>query len=120
MGAARTKGGIGVLHGRRQGNRRAAERHLQGGCTEARRAVVQHQSVELPPGGSGPEHEHEHSSDGQEEVYVPLRGGGKVRIDGEDVELRPGLFVFVAPESTRQLHAGDKGLAFVAVGAARE
>jgi quercetin dioxygenase-like cupin family protein len=74
--------------------------------------------IELPPGGSGPEHEH--SGDAQEEVYVPLRGEGTIRVDGEDVELRPGLFVFVTPESTRQLRAGDEGLAFVAVGAARE
>jgi quercetin dioxygenase-like cupin family protein len=71
--------------------------------------------IELPPGGSGPEHAH--SEDGEEEVYVPIRGRGTIRVDGEDVELRPGLLVFVTPESTRQLRASDEGLAFVAVGA---
>jgi quercetin dioxygenase-like cupin family protein len=73
--------------------------------------------IELPPDASGPEHDH--ADDGQEEVYVPIRGRGKVRVDGEDVELHPGVVVFVTPESTRQLSAGDEGLVFVAVGARR-
>jgi quercetin dioxygenase-like cupin family protein len=73
--------------------------------------------IELSPGASGPEHDH--AEDGQEEVYVPIRGRGAVRVDGEDVELHPGVAVFVTPESTRQLTAGDEGLTFVAVGAPR-
>ncbi len=73
--------------------------------------------IELPPGASGPEHDH--ADDGQEEVYVPIRGRGSIRVDGEDVELHPGVVVFVTPESTRQLSGGDEGLAFVAVGAPR-
>ena len=48
-----------------------------------------------------------------------LDGGGTLRVDGEDVELRPGRLVAVTPESTRQLSAGEDGLTFVAVGAAR-
>lgn len=71
--------------------------------------------IELPPQGSGAEHDH--AADGQEEVYVPIRGGGAIRIDDVDVELRPGVAVFVSPESTRQLSANDEGLVFVAVGA---
>ncbi|CAN5715675.1 cupin domain-containing protein [soil metagenome] len=73
--------------------------------------------IELPPGGAGPEHDH--AKDGHEEVYVVLDGGGTLRVDGEDVELRPGRLVAVTPESTRQLSAGEDGLTFVAVGAAR-
>jgi quercetin dioxygenase-like cupin family protein len=73
--------------------------------------------IELDPGGSGPEHEH--ANDDEEEVYVPIRGSGTIRVDGEDVELRPGVAVFVTPESRRQLLAGDEGLTFIAVGAPR-
>jgi quercetin dioxygenase-like cupin family protein len=73
--------------------------------------------IELAAGGSGPEHEH--GSDDEEEVYIPIRGSGTIRVDGEDVELRPGVAVFVTPESRRQLVAGEDGLTFIAVGASR-
>ena len=73
--------------------------------------------IDLPPGASGLEHDH--ADDGQEEVYVPLRGSGILRVDGEDVELAPGKLAYVTPESTRQLSAGDDGFTFVAVGAPR-
>ena len=74
--------------------------------------------IELPAGGAGVEHDH--GEDGHEEVYVVLDGGGTIRVDGEDVELRPGRLVAVTPESTRQLRAGENGLTFIAVGAARQ
>lgn len=73
--------------------------------------------IELAPGT--PALEHDHADDAQEEVYVPLRGRGMLRVDGEDVELAPGSVAFVAPESTRQLIAGDEGFTFFAVGAGR-
>jgi quercetin dioxygenase-like cupin family protein len=71
--------------------------------------------VELAPGAEG--REHDHADSGQEEVYVVIAGGGTMTVDGEDVELRPGRFVFVAPGSTRRPVAGPDGLSFVAVGA---
>ena len=45
----------------------------------------------LPPGTEG--REHDHAADGMEEVYFVVRGSGRMRIDGEEVELRPGTFV---------------------------
>ena len=53
--------------------------------------------LELPPGAEGPEHDH--ATDGQEEVYVIVRGGGTVRIDGTETELKPGVYVFMSPEA---------------------
>jgi mannose-6-phosphate isomerase-like protein (cupin superfamily) len=50
-------------------------------------------------------------------VYFVVRGSGKMRIDGDDVELRPGRFVRVDPESTRVPTAGPDGLEFVTFGA---
>lgn len=71
--------------------------------------------LELAPGAEGPEHDH--SGDGQEEVYAIIRGGGRIRVDGEEAELRPGCFVFVSPESRRQMVAGPEGLAWIGIGA---
>lgn len=71
--------------------------------------------IELAPGAEGREHDHADSP--QEEVYLVLRGGGVLRVDGEEVELRPGRYVFVAAGSRRLPVAGPDGLSFVAVGA---
>jgi quercetin dioxygenase-like cupin family protein len=72
--------------------------------------------LELPAGQEGPEHDH--SGNGQEEVYVIVGGSGVLRTGGEEIALRPGHFVFCPPESRRQMVAGDEGLAWVGVGSA--
>jgi mannose-6-phosphate isomerase-like protein (cupin superfamily) len=69
----------------------------------------------FPPGVVGREHDHADSN--QEEVYFVVGGSGTMRIDGEELELRPGRFVRVDPESRRVPIAGDDGLAFVTFGA---
>jgi mannose-6-phosphate isomerase-like protein (cupin superfamily) len=69
----------------------------------------------LPAGVEG--REHDHAGEGHEEVYFVVSGGGVMRIDGEDVELRPGRFIRVDADSTRVPVAGDEGLEFVTFGA---
>jgi mannose-6-phosphate isomerase-like protein (cupin superfamily) len=69
----------------------------------------------LPPGVTGREHDHAEAD--MEEVYFVVHGGGTMRIDAEELELRPGRFVRVDPSSTRAPTAGDVGLEFVAFGA---
>ena len=69
----------------------------------------------LPPGVEGREHDHAEAN--QEEVYFVVRGGGVMRIDGDEVELKPGRFVRVDPASTRVPVAGDDGVEFVTFGA---
>lgn len=69
----------------------------------------------IPPGIEGGEHDHAEAN--QEEVYFVVRGSGVMRVDGEDVELRPGRFLRVDPDSTRVPVAGDDGLEFVTFGA---
>ena len=49
-----------------------------------------------------------------------LGGGGALRVDGDEVELRPGRYVLVSPESTRQVVAGDEGLSYLVIGAAAD
>ena len=74
--------------------------------------------LELPAGAEGPEHDH--MKDGQEEVYAVVAGNGTLRVDGEEIEVRPGHFVFCSPDARRQMIAGDAGLAWVGIGAAAE
>jgi mannose-6-phosphate isomerase-like protein (cupin superfamily) len=69
----------------------------------------------LPPNVQG--REHDHADSGQEEVYFVVRGGGTMRIDGEEVELTPGRFLRVDGTSTRVPLAGSEGLEFVTFGA---
>jgi mannose-6-phosphate isomerase-like protein (cupin superfamily) len=71
-----------------------------------------------PPRVDGRERNHADSN--MEEVYLVVKGSGTMRIDGDELELRPGRFVRVDPESTRVPIAGDDGLEFVAFGAPLE
>ena len=70
---------------------------------------------ELPPGLKG--REHDETDSGQEEVMLVVSGSGRLRVDGEEIELRPGRFVRLDPETTRCPVAGDAGLTFVTFGA---
>jgi quercetin dioxygenase-like cupin family protein len=67
------------------------------------------------PDQSGKEHDERES--GQEEIYVPLRGRGVLRVEGEEIPLEPGRYVLVSPDATRQVVAGGEGLSYLVVGA---
>jgi mannose-6-phosphate isomerase-like protein (cupin superfamily) len=69
----------------------------------------------FPPNQDGREHDHADSN--MEEVYFVVEGSGTMRIDGDDVELRPGRFIRVDPGSTRVPRSGAHGLEFVTFGA---
>src|SRR5262249_53187549 len=71
--------------------------------------------LELPPGGQGPEHDH--GSNGEEEVYAVVGGSGTVTVDGDEIAVRTGHFVFCPPDARRQMRAGDDGLVWIAIGA---
>src|SRR5438093_741663 len=73
--------------------------------------------IELSARAEG--YEHDESSTGQEEVYVFLRGSGVLRVDGGEIEVKPGRYVLVAPGTTRQPVAGPEGLAWACAGAPR-
>jgi hypothetical protein len=66
----------------------------------------------LPPNQAG--REHDHTEEGQEEVYFVVRGSGTMTIDEEELELVPGRFV---REARRLPAAGPDGLEFIAFGA---
>jgi quinol monooxygenase YgiN/quercetin dioxygenase-like cupin family protein len=57
-------------------------------------------------------HRHRHA----EEVYVVLAGNGRVRIDGELIEVRALDAIRIAPESMRAFEAGPEGMDLLVVG----
>jgi mannose-6-phosphate isomerase-like protein (cupin superfamily) len=58
-----------------------------------------------------------HTHRDQEEIYVVVRGSGRMKIDDEIVDLAEGDMVRVAPGVWRCTEAGPDGLEIVAVGA---
>jgi uncharacterized cupin superfamily protein len=73
---------------------------------------------DLPSGAEGLEHNE--TQTGQEEVYVFVKGSGRLRLAEDEIEVREGMAVRVDPEVTRQPVAGEDGLSWVAIGAPRE
>ena len=61
--------------------------------------------------------EHDHTRDGQEEVYVVLRGSAEIEIDGERFSLDPETMARVGPEHRRRIHPGSQGARILAIGA---
>ena len=60
--------------------------------------------------------EHDHSSDGQEEVYVTLRGSGEIEIDGQRHPLDADHLVSVKAGTMRKVYAGADGIRLLVVG----
>ena len=58
---------------------------------------------------------HKHSE--QEEVYVVIRGSGRVKVDDEVVELREGDAIRFGVDTMRDMEAGPDGMEYVAFGA---
>jgi quercetin dioxygenase-like cupin family protein len=52
--------------------------------------------------------EHDHSHDGQEEVYTVLEGRVTLQAGGEEHELEPGTFARVGANERRKLSTGEQ------------
>jgi mannose-6-phosphate isomerase-like protein (cupin superfamily) len=57
-----------------------------------------------------------HVHSGQEEVYVVLDGGGRIKIEDEVVDLRKWDAIRIPSGVTRQLESGPDGLEILAIG----
>jgi quercetin dioxygenase-like cupin family protein len=57
-----------------------------------------------------------HSHAEQEEAYVVVAGSGRVKLDGEIVELRQWDVVRIAPGVMRAVEGGPAGLGLIAIG----
>ena len=74
------------------------------------------QVFDMPPNADRyPEHDHSH--DGQEEVYTVLEGAGTLTVGGTDYEMRPGTWARVGPRETRKWSTGPEGARVLALGA---
>jgi mannose-6-phosphate isomerase-like protein (cupin superfamily) len=61
---------------------------------------------------------HDHSDDGQEEVYVVLRGSADFEIDGKRVPAGAGTMLRVGAQGRRTLTPGPEGVRILAIGCA--
>ena len=68
----------------------------------------------VPPGYRFP---YGHTHETQEEVYVVVRGGGRMKVDDEIVDLAEWDAVRVAPGAWRGYEAGPDGLEILVIGA---
>jgi uncharacterized cupin superfamily protein len=71
--------------------------------------------LEIEPGCTGYP-QHDHASEGQEEVYVVLRGSALLEAEGQKWPLETGTLVRVGPGVRRKLVPGADGLTVLAIG----
>jgi mannose-6-phosphate isomerase-like protein (cupin superfamily) len=60
--------------------------------------------------------EHDHSDDGQEEVYTLLAGSAILHVGGKQFPLSPGVFARVAANATRKITTGSEPAQLLAIG----
>lgn len=60
--------------------------------------------------------EHDHVADGQEEVYIILKGQVKFKAGEDESELEQGMFVRVGPAQKRKFSTGVEGATILAIG----
>ncbi len=73
------------------------------------------QIIEMPPNYENYP-EHDHAEDGQEEVFIALRGGGEIEIDGERFPLDGDHIARVASGTKRKIWPGADGVRLLALG----
>ena len=61
--------------------------------------------------------EHDHRSDGQEEVYLVLRGSAVLAVGDERWPLEAGVLARVGPGARRKIVPGPDGATLLAIGA---
>ncbi len=72
------------------------------------------------PGGFSDYPEHDHLADGQEEVYVVLRGSAEFQIDGEQTFVGVGQLLRIPSASKRKLVPGPEGVRILAIGCSED
>jgi mannose-6-phosphate isomerase-like protein (cupin superfamily) len=68
------------------------------------------------PGGYDGYPEHDHADDGQEEVYLALRGSAEIEIDGERHPVDQETMVRVGSGTNRKIWPGEDGIRLLAIG----
>jgi mannose-6-phosphate isomerase-like protein (cupin superfamily) len=73
------------------------------------------QLIDLPPNFENYP-EHDHAKDGQEEVYVAMRGSGEIEIEGERFPLDPDHIARVGSGVKRKVWPGADGVRLLILG----
>jgi hypothetical protein len=73
------------------------------------------QVIDMPGGFEGYP-EHDHATDGQEEVYLALRGGGELEIEGERFPLDGDQMIRVGTGVSRKVWPGPEGIRLLVLG----
>jgi len=73
------------------------------------------QIIDLPPNYENYP-EHDHAQDGQEEVFLALRGGGEIEIEGERFPLDGAQLARVGAGTKRKVWPGPDGLRLLIIG----
>jgi mannose-6-phosphate isomerase-like protein (cupin superfamily) len=60
--------------------------------------------------------EHDHSSDGQEEVYLVLRGSAEIEVEGERIPLDAETMIRVPSGVNRKIYTGSEPARILAIG----
>lgn len=74
------------------------------------------QILQMPPGAGDNYPNHDHSHDGQEEIYVVLDGSADFDIEGDVVRAETDTAIRVAPGTKRHITPGAKGVKMLALG----
>ena len=69
-------------------------------------------AARLPPNW---EHypEHDHAADNEEELYIPLEGGGTLFAEGQSYPMEPGTLIRVGATAKRRVVPGPQGMALL-------
>jgi hypothetical protein len=73
------------------------------------------QIIDMPPNFENYP-EHDHAEDGQEEVFLALRGGGEIEIAGERFPLDGDHVARVASGTKRKVWPGEGGIRLLVLG----
>jgi uncharacterized cupin superfamily protein len=60
--------------------------------------------------------EHDHADDGQEEVFIVLKGSATLHAEGETWTLAPGMLARVGPTTKRKIVPGAEGVTMLVLG----
>lgn len=95
------------------------EAAFQGGFVKARAGLgvtsFGMQILRFPPNADG-HPEHDHSANGEEEVYTVLEGEVTLRAGDEEHVLESGMFARVGPDVRRHLFTGERPAVVLALG----
>ena len=73
------------------------------------------QIIDMPPNFDNYP-EHDHAGDGQEEVFLAMRGGGEIEIDGERFPLDGDHVARISAGTKRKLWPGPDGIRVLVLG----